>query len=108
MDYVKALSPFVFPVVAGAVLGYRYPRTDVAKLLAPGVALAIAAWIVFGWLGEGGADVDLDRTGRILLWLVLLLLLLGLWTGGAVFAQWTRRKRSGSQDPDHSDSDWVS
>jgi uncharacterized membrane protein YfcA len=96
MDVVKALLPFIFPVIAGASLGYFFPRTDPPRLLAPGIALAIVSWIVFGWLGKGGADVDLDRTGRIFLWLALLVLLLGFWAGGVLLAQWARRHTSPS------------
>jgi hypothetical protein len=89
MDVVRALSPFLGSVIAGGVLGYRYPRLDWALLLLPGIALAIPAWIAFGWLGIG-TDADLDRSGRIFVWLALLLLLLALWAGGTLLGKWVR------------------
>jgi hypothetical protein len=94
LQLAKALLPYVAPIIVGALLGYRFPRADLGRLLAPGVVLAFAAWVIFGWMGVGAAGVDLSRSGRVFVWLALLLLMLGLWAAGALVGKWARMRRS--------------
>jgi hypothetical protein len=92
METFLGLLSFAVPGILGVILGYILPRASLLKLVATGLGLGCALWILGAWLGEPSADFD--GPGGLIVSAVIIVFMVALWAGGAQLGQAMRRRRA--------------